>query len=112
MAVTATPATTASLNRDALYQQELAEYRAKTEKWAKIGAAPADQNATQNRAQEAYPAPPRPKKKKKSCGQKIGGAFKAFAKVAVPTVIGFFTGGPVGAGLGAAKGVAGLAQGG
>ncbi|MBM3267222.1 MAG: hypothetical protein FJZ01_06200 [Candidatus Sericytochromatia bacterium] len=110
MAVANATATTSSLNRDAIYKQELAEYQAKTAKWAKIGAPPADQNDAVNRAQEAYPAPPKPKKKKKSCGQKIGGAFKKFAQVAVPAVVGFFTGGPAGAAMGAAKGLATATQ--
>lgn len=116
MAVTTT---TSSLSRDAVYQKELADYKAKIDRWARMPAAPeaapiaADQNAVQNRAQEAYPAPPAPqkkKKKKKSCGAKVGGVFKKVVQVAVPTVVGFFTGGPAGAAMGAVQGVAGLAQ--
>ncbi len=115
----AVAATTSGLDRTAIYQKELADYKAKTDKWAKIGAPPAtpaaapDQNSTQNRAQEAYPAPavatPK-KKKKKSCMQKTGAVLGKVAKVAVPAVVGFFTGGPVGAALGAAQGAAGLAK--
>lgn len=114
MAVTAT---TSTLDRNAIYQKELADYKAKTDKWAKLGAPPAapaatpDQNAAQNRAQEAYPAPPAPKKKKKkSCLKKTGDVLGKVAKVAVPAVVGFFTGGPAGAAMGAAQGAAGLMQ--
>jgi hypothetical protein len=107
-------ATTATLGRDAIYKQELAEYQAKADKWAKMTPPAAtttgDLNAVKPR-DDAYapPAPPpKPKKKKKGCWDKTKSVFSKVVKVAVPTVMGFFTGGPVGAGIGAAKGIASL----
>jgi hypothetical protein len=67
--------------------------------------------------QENPPAPPAPppppkkkKKKKKSCLKKTFGVIGKIVKAAVPAVVGFFTGGPVGAVMGAVQGISSVVQ--
>ncbi len=85
---------------------------------ASIGLEPAVPPAPASPAEPAkaaeQPAPPpvpkNKKKKKKNCLQKTLGVVGKIVKVAVPAVVGFFTGGPVGAALGAVNGVSTLVE--
>ncbi|MBM3268132.1 MAG: hypothetical protein FJZ01_10840 [Candidatus Sericytochromatia bacterium] len=69
-------------------------------------ASPASPEPVKAADQPAPPPPPKKKKKKKkNCLKKTFDFIGKVVKVAVPAVVGFFTGGPVGAALGAVNGV-------
>lgn len=109
---------TATMSSDALYRADLASYQAKAARWANMPppaptAAPRpanDLNLAAADPKDAYPEPPKPKAKKKSCMDKTIGVFGKIAKVALPVVVGFFTGGPVGAAMGAVQGAGALSK--